>query len=232
MREKRRSNRGRLSASVVPAVLSRDGSHLGCFKTIDLSAGGALLLGSPPVAVGDCVDVQLRLSVLRTVSLGAVLVREEGAGERAAFALAFIDVAADAQDDIQAALLAALEAAHAASALIVDGASEGCLGLQSDLGTLGHNTFLVSTPEDAVRFLEQPNKVSVALVERTASALDGLDVLTYLAQERPSIRRVLVAGTAGSSQLALALAPHRHPCAQAVLLRPWTRGVLARALGD
>jgi CheY-like chemotaxis protein len=216
---------------VVPAVLSREGHQLGCFKTVNLAAGGALLLGAAPGAVGDRLDIELRLSEQQTVSLRAVLVRTEGAGEHAAFALAFVDVPADAQDDIQAALLAALEAAQAASALIVDDASESCLELQSDLGVLGHGAFLVNTAEDAVRFLERQNHVSPALVEQNACVRDGVDVLAYLAAERPAIRRVLVSEAVASSQLARALAPYAHPLAHAVLPRPWTRETLAHAVG-
>src|SRR4051794_18731244 len=120
-KEKRRGPRGPVSAT---AVLLRGEQHLGSFRVLNLSAGGALLVGRPPDGPAEELDVLVRLSTGRTVRAPASIVREDSVDEASVFALAFGMIAKDDHEAIHNVVLTALEDARDATALIVAGAPE------------------------------------------------------------------------------------------------------------
>jgi CheY-like chemotaxis protein len=228
-KEKRRGPRGPVSAT---AVLLRGEQHLGSFRVLNLSAGGALLVGRPPDAPASApedFEVLVRLSTGRTVRAHATIVREDSIDEASVFALAFGKIAQDDNDAIHNVVLTALEDARDATALIVAGAPEAWHLLRRELSGLGHPSFVVSTREDALRFVDAPNLLTVALVDLALHAKDVDDVLTTLAAKHPHIRRIVMATPAKSPRHA-AVPPATPPLAHDVLANPWTRDSLGRVL--
>jgi CheY-like chemotaxis protein len=226
--ERRQHLRAALAASV---VLTRNQERIGSFGIINLSAGGVLAAGEPPIKVGERLDALLHLSAGCEVRAEAVLTRCAQTRRGATFALSFPRISADAEDAIQDAVLAALEETRGASVLIVDDSTEICSALRMQLRRLGHRAFAVGTPLEAVHFLQQPNNIAVALVDLVLGTSNGLDVLAYLADQHPKVRRVLMSGRALPSQLELARHTVLPFSAHEVLPKPWTESSLSRAVG-
>jgi hypothetical protein len=227
-KEKRKGPRGPVSAT---AVLLRGEQHLGSFRVLNLSAGGALLVGRPPDAPAtEDLEVLVRLSTGRTVRAHATIVREDSVDEASVFALAFGKIAADDLDAIHNVVLTALEDAREATALVVAGAPEAWHLLRRELSGLGYASFVVSTREDALRFVDAPNLLTVALVDLALDRSEVDDVLTTLAARHPHIRRIVMA-TPPKSPRHGATPPAAPPLAHDVLANPWTRESLGRVLG-
>jgi len=198
--ERRKHPRAPLASSV---VVHRGEERIGVYRVVNLSAGGLMVTGQPPLEVGTRVEIHLRVGE-RTLRARAMVLREGQPGHGTARALAFRDLEPDAEDLIQSAVLRALEDARGASVLIVDDSAEICQALRTQLGRLGHRAVAVGTPLEAVNFLEQPNNVAVALVDLVLGSSNGLDVLAYMAEQHPRVRRVLMSGRAHPQQLELA----------------------------
>ena len=82
--------------------------------------------------------------------------------------------------------------------------------------------------------LEQPNSFSVALVDVAGGVVagaNGAEVLDYLADRHPTVRRVLMAGNIEPWQLELARNTLFPNSVHRVLSKPWIDATLARALG-
>jgi hypothetical protein len=211
------------------AVLLDQGKSVGSYRVLNLSSGGALLVGRVP-AVTQGLEVLVRLSTGRTVRANATVAREEGDGDAAVFAIAFSHVTPADQEVIGKVVLTALEDARDATALIVVAVPEDWHLLRRELTTLGHPSFVVSTREDALRFLEAPNVLTVAFVDTSLPAGNVEQVLSTLATNHPHIRRVAMAVP---SKTARGTARTRvQPLAQAILPAPWTHDSLTRALRD
>jgi CheY-like chemotaxis protein len=213
-------------------VLLDEGKSLGSFRVLNLSAVGALLVGRAPASARPELEVLIRLSTGQTVRAGATVARQEGGGDddAAVFAIAFSKLAPDDQKVIGKVVLTALEDARDATALIVVAAPEAWQVLRRELTSLGHPSFVVSNRTDALRFLEAPNVLTLALVDLGLPASDVEQVLATLAEKHPRIRRVTMAlpgkPTRGTGRVRV------QPLAQATLPSPWTLESLARALRD
>jgi len=210
-------------------VLLDSGKSLGSYRVLNLSAVGALLVGRPPGVAK--LEALVRLSTGQTVRAGATVARHEGgADDAAAFAVAFSAVTPADQKVIGKVVLTALEDARDATALVVVEAPEAWQVLRRELTSLGHPSFVVSTLKDALRFLEAPNVLTLALVDLGLPASDVEKVLSTLATKHPHIRRVTMALPAkparGTARTRV------QPLAQATLPSPWTRDSLSRALRD
>jgi hypothetical protein len=217
-KEKRRATRGQVSATM---VLLDGEQTLGNYRVLNLSSGGALLVGRAPRKKPGHLDVLVRMSTGRTVRAAAVIVREESVDESSVFALEFIHVSPDDIDAIDNLLLTAVEDEREPTTLVVAGAPEIRLLLRRRLNGLGHPSFGVGTRQDAVKFLEEPNVVEAALVDIELDTAPK--VLAYLAEKHPQIRRIAITSDA---------TPATAPLADEVVPSPWTRESLARALGD
>ncbi len=226
--ERRRHTRAVVRAS---AVLLRDGESLGSFRVINASVGGLLLGGSTPAPLGTQVEAVLRLGPDRTLRVQSVVCREQASRDGSAFAVSFLDLSAEDEARIQTAVDVFLERVRSASVLVVDDSREVGAALSLELGRLGQSSHAVQTPLEAVCLLEDRNQVAIAIVDLVLGNEHGLDLIAYLADRHPRVRRVLMSGHAHPAQLALA----RHGAARSapheVLAKPWTHSTLARAVG-
>jgi hypothetical protein len=90
-------------------TLSLRGEEIGVFRVVNLSAGGALLAGSCPGAIGQRLTARLHFSPFEVV-VGAVIVRAD-ADRGTKFALNFELMAPEARECVQSLVLAVQEAA-------------------------------------------------------------------------------------------------------------------------
>jgi CheY-like chemotaxis protein len=224
--ERRRQTRAPLWATATLSLPTRD---LGSFQVVNLSAGGALLVGDIPAPLGAPVRAVLRLPAGQAVPVEAALVRRDQSRQGSAFALAFTALATPDEALIQQAVTAALDEARAASVLIVGESPDESAALSAELNALGWRAFAVRSSLEAAHVLDEPNHLSLAVVDMVLGAGDKVDLLAYLAERHPAVRRVLLSESTSLYDLdrarsALTFSIH------AVLHKPWSREELARVL--
>lgn len=225
---KPRSERRRWPRVKLPLVVHvlRDREPLGAYTVANLSAGGALLSGGPPVAPGTEVEVLLHLAGRRRVSLPARVLRETPT-----MAVTFDGLTPDQEDLIHDAVLSHLEFLRhegPPTMLVVDDCDATCASLVEELRILGHRVGTARTPLEALRQIEQvQSHLRVVIVELFLGGTDGLEVLAYVANECPSVRRVVMSGSVRPCQLELAV---RQQQAHAILVKPWNRRQLLAAV--
>ena len=78
------------------------------------------------------------------------------------------------------------------TSLVITTAPEVGQLLRRQLAALGHPAFGVSTLDDATRLLEAPNQFTVALVDVALGPTRPGQVLSYLASQKPDLRRIVV----------------------------------------
>jgi CheY-like chemotaxis protein len=196
-----------------------------------LSAGGARVVGALRVAVGDPVRVLLGLPGSGPRALEARVLRTEHRGDgTAAVAVMFRDVAPETEDAIQRLVLRSLERERAAATwvLVLDDDALVRAALERDLRSFGLSTRSVAAPLDLLRCLEDPAlNVAVALVDLCLCHEDGTNVLSFLSEDYPRVRRIVMSG-ARLDDLERCVASEQ---AQTLLRKPWNRRCLAQALG-
>ena len=217
-------------ADLTAIVLTQDNRSATC-RVTNLSASGAQLVGTLALTAKDRVRIFLDRVVARPLSLPAEVVRAEPAtaGE-VAFAVSFLQLAPRIADTIQQIVLRALQHQRAGSppvVLVVDDMREIRESLERDVKALGRAVVSAATPLHVVRQLQDPAiEIRTALVDLSLGESDGLEVIEYLADEHPTIRRVVMSGER-SYALVDAVSSGR---AHAALPKPWDRGSLKNAL--
>src|SRR4051812_7470530 len=149
------------------ALLWKGGLPIGEFKTRNISAGGALLAGKHALTVGDIVDGSLRFADRPSIRFRATVVRTGGFVDEQYIAVAFCDLPPRIEEVIHGVVDPALARARTASALILSDVVASRSDLELGLKAFGHTPVAIDSPLDAVRFLEQPNQVSIAFVDLT-----------------------------------------------------------------
>jgi CheY-like chemotaxis protein len=224
--DRRRSPRAPLETS---ATLSRSPQDpLGAFDVVNLAAGGLLLAGRAPAPIDTVLEVTLALANGQAVVLPGHILRERTTRDGHAFVVVFGELSSAQQHLVRDTIDLALAAARSAHVLVVDDSAKAGQALRGDLSQLGHAAFAVTNPLEALRLLEQPNRVELAIVDRVLGASDGLDLVAYLAEQHPYLRRVLMSDPQGHAQLASALRQRPQAAPHHLLTKPWTGPALAR----
>lgn len=226
------SRRHARSELVATAVVFSTGQLHGSFLIQDLSVGGACLVGhftSPPDAH---LTLLLQFPGKPSFSVPATIVRHDTIGPtRARTAVRFVDLTATQEDAIQEMIVAALErerARQAATVLVVSPDDNSRDALEHDLHTLGVEAVTVSTPLEALTWLERPNgRIATVVVEVSPAATQGLDVLDFVGENHPRIDRVMMADEIRPFRLDLAIRSGR---AHRVLRKPWDQHRLQEAI--
>jgi hypothetical protein len=205
-------------------ILFKGGQSIGELRTRNLSLGGALLAGKHALVSGDAVEGILLLPRRLRVWFPAVVVRVGWFGEEQYAAVAFSELAAASEEAIQAVIEAKQASDSRASALILCDTVATRSELEFGIKIFGRTCVTIDSAFEAMRLLEQPNRVWVMLVALELNGgMDGREVLDYVADEYPAIRRVLVCEGEPSPP------PPPEPTLQ-VLVRPWSRATLGKAL--
>jgi CheY-like chemotaxis protein len=202
----------------------------GSYIVENLSWGGVYLSGGPAIRESEDAKVVLALPNGPVEVRGHVL-RSEALARDAALAIRFDDPPRRAREAIGAAVAEALERTAEDSSvrpeptvLVVDDSLLVREALARDLRCFGWEAACFSTPLDALTFLDRPQaQIRVALIDHTGPS-HARDLLHFLADERPAIRRVLMReGQPPVADQALA-------AADAVLPKPWDQEALARTI--
>jgi CheY-like chemotaxis protein len=225
--ERRRHAR---AAIVAGAVVWLSPERSARYVAKNLSLGGVLLGGGPLLAAGRTVRITLRLRGGATIMVDAELVRSGRAMDpHGGIAAAFRNLNASQEDAIQEALLSALEEERRGQilprcALVVDGEDPSRDLLSNELARLGHQVVSAATPLDAIVRLQDPDAhFDIVFVDLDSSNLRGTDLLVFLANHHPAVRRVVVSGRINAEQW-------RHNrfmnLDDEVLTKPWTQETL------
>jgi DNA-binding NtrC family response regulator len=114
--------------------------------------------------------------------------------------------------------------------LVVDDNETVGRALVRDLRMLGRQAVFVTTPLDAIKYLQSDlSRVEVAMVDFDLLTSDGLQVLSFLEKEYPGVRRVLMSGCVGAPVLERA---EISGFAEATFEKPWDRERLSKILSD
>jgi CheY-like chemotaxis protein len=204
----------------------------GTFLVQDLSVTGACLVGHLDADDGARLTLLMHFGRRPPFSVTATIVRHDDSGlTKARTAIAFVGLTAQQEDVVQEAIAATLErerARLAANVLVLAPEGQGRALLEDDLRAIGHEPVGISTPLEAVAWLDRPGtRIGIVLVDVSAGAAHGLDVLDFLGEHHPRIRRVVIADEVRPFRLDLALRSGR---AHEVLHKPWDPERLATAL--
>jgi CheY-like chemotaxis protein len=180
------------------AAVWRKGSLCGYYSVHDLSIGGCAMSGSAPVVVGDHLDLLIHLPRGNSMAVSAV-VRRVHEGK---IGLAFERTTPRAEDFIQDLVLEALASLRANAegqvALVIEPNAEARSVLIDQLERCGQKAVGVATALDAVQLLvEHGERVECAFIEAESQNIPSFELVEYLAQHHPRVRRVLM-GTAQS----------------------------------
>ncbi len=216
------------------AVLFRRDAALGRFVVQNLSAGGALLTGRRDVSADERVRVVLPFPGREPLVLdGRVARRASAPNQLVALAIEFRHRSPRTEDAIQEALVSELDRrAHvrAPTVLVIQDGEEICRRLAQDARAFGRPVRIASTPLDAVRWLEDPEApIDVAFVDVSAGEVDGLALLRFLADEYPTVRRILLQGAVRPSAAELM---QTASLVDGVLAEPWDPETLRETLGE
>jgi CheY-like chemotaxis protein len=218
---------------VATATVWLRGLCKGSYIVENLSWGGTYLSGGPAVREGE--EVKLILELPRgPVEVRGHVLRSEAQARDAAIAVRFHEPARKAREAIGVAVGEALERAAEDSSvrpeptvLVVDDSLLVREALTRDLRCFGWEAACFSTPLDALTFLDRPeSRIRVAFIDHGGPSR-ARDLLTFLADEKPAIRRVLMSEANGRPLDEL---PGPSPRADAVLSKPWDHESLARAI--
>jgi hypothetical protein len=228
--ERRLYVRARVAATATAWVR---GLCKGSYIVENLSLGGAYLSGGPAIRPGEELKLILQL-VREPVEVRGVVLRSDTRVRDCSLAVRFERPSRQAGEAIGAAVAAAVEeATRDASSraeptvLVVDDSLLVREALTRDIRCAGREAACFSTSLDALDFIDRPeSRIEVALIDLIGTR-GGRDLFLFLADEKPAIRRVLMADQGGPTSGELApLAAHAH----AFLSKPWDQEALARTI--
>ncbi len=161
---------------------------------------------------------------------GRVMRRQDNTHGDYCYGIAFSDVDAAVEDQLQDLVLSRLEQQHCnlPKVLVVDDSVVARKALSQELQGLGLSPLLAPMPLDALRLLlNKEVQIDIAIVDLYLGPADGYQLLKYMAKTFPAIRRILISGRCRLSQLELALSAGY---AHAILPKPWGREQILHAI--
>jgi CheY-like chemotaxis protein len=195
-----------------------------------LSAGGARIIGALHVAPGEHLHVTLASCDQEAYALEASVLRAQDRCDGvSAVALQFTRVAPIVHDAIQRLVARERARERAAKTWVISLDDERAIraALDRELRVLGLSPRSVAAPLDLLRCLEDTAiNVAAVIVDLRLCQEQGTNVLTFLSEDYPRIRRIAMSGTA-SGELERCV---RSGWAHALLEKPWHRSDLVQAL--
>lgn len=202
----------------------------GSFVVDDLSSGGVRLRGAIAFGEGEQVAIALTGEGIQTVELAGDVVRAELLDARWIVAVHFRELGDPIRDALRRVVLHAIARQRAAArkiVLVVDDERGIQTALAHELTLLGLDAHAVATPHGVIGCLHDPAMdVHTAFVDLGLGICDGLDVVAYLAEAYPRIRRIVMSGSR-DADMERAVATGK---AHAMLRKPWERSDLRGCL--
>jgi ActR/RegA family two-component response regulator len=228
MEERRRSPRVRVAGTAIALV---GGRYVGAYLLRNLSAGGAYLVGDNNLALGQTVQLLLRVGE-HLQNLEAEVVRQDQlpSNERS-FAVAFRNLGVEVTEWLQnlASLAQDDEPAGKASTILVLGPTSPVLeALDRDVRLLGYQVATAATPLDAISLLSVDiHRIAAVVLICEHADSDPLGFLNFMKETYPQIHRVALSGALRSAGCEKAITSG---VVQSLLAEPWDRGALSQAL--
>jgi hypothetical protein len=228
MEERRRFPRVRVAGTAIALV---GGRYVGAYLLRNISAGGAYLIGHSNLAVGQTLQLLLRVGE-HLQNLEAEVVRQDRLpSEEQSFAVAFRNLDAEVTESLHNLASLANEdesAGKDSTVLVLGSASPTLAAFDFDARSLGYQVAIAATPLDAVSLLSLDTQRIAAVVQICGDAgSDPLGFLSFVKETYPQIRRVALSGPVGSARCESAIASG---VVQSVLAEPWDRDALSAAL--
>lgn len=225
--DNRRQHR-RVDLAAIAAVSVADGP-IAVWIVQNLSQGGAQLVGDPLLIPGQRFGMSLYLPGAPPLALTARALRRQVAAREARCAIVF-----DALSPQQAgAVASALEAAGSrtrsvtVSDLIVGPRGPVLAALVRELRDMGRTPRLVTSPLEAAAWLQRESSAATLIVAEKLMETRGWNVLKFVRDARPKVKRLVVAGLVHTFRLNMAL---RSGLADAVIEQPFDAAALAKKL--
>lgn len=190
-KERRRSFRVPVPAT---AFLWRHGRFAGGYPVSDISIGGCSIKQGPFCVLGQRYEITLQVdtgSQSANLQCPAQVVRRSGD----TLGLRFVDTNAGDEDRIHDIVLGCLEQRPGQSGhmLLVHARPEMVTSMIRVLESSGLQVHLACTPLQAVWILEnRPDDIHTAIVARRLGRADGRDIVRFLSERHPRIRRILL----------------------------------------
>jgi CheY-like chemotaxis protein len=177
----------------------------------NLSIDGALVGVHEKFQIGTHLKLLLHLPWYKPVPIEAEVVRKHPSPRNEpTFGLRFWQVSRAIQIKIDQAIKAAEKCANQpreAAVLIISDETETRYALEKNLYLIGARWVLVHTPLDAIRWLQDWKiKVDTVLVDLSIEHFNVLTMLRFLADEHPSVRRVLISNDQSQTLINVAAA--------------------------
>ena len=217
-------------AALSPAMIVGPNGVSGHCLVEDLSAGGARISGIFQLALGESVRLLLQLPGRGPFSLVGQVVRQfaaAGANHPASYGVSFV-AAPDAVTGTHDQTVTALRQVHSVDpvVLVVDDSTRTCFSLVKDLHMAGRKAIAVTTALDAIEWLlDGASHIDIALVDVVLGNADGCDLLNFLADEYPQVRRVLMSDSLHMPEVRRVQEDTRP---HLVLHKPWSSHQLAQ----
>lgn len=226
--ERRRFPRAKVAGT---AIAVGDGRYVGSYLLRNLSAGGAYLVGDNNLAIGQFVQLLIRVGEHLQSIEAEVVRREQGASGERSFAVAFRNLSAEIQDSLQHLTRLAIGGAKErkeAAVLLLRPPSLSLFDLENDLRSLGYEVESVGTPLEAISLLSsQAHHIAAVVVVCGSNRCDPLGFLAFLKDAYPQVNRVALPGASPPAQFERAVASG---VVQAVLGQPCGIDSLSKAL--
>ena len=214
------------------AVLVAGSQRTGTYLVTNLSAGGALLEGTNLVNVGETLDLAIELPDRPPILVKGRVVRTEiEAGGDVRIAVAFVELPIDSEAALRTLVTEEIRASRArgeAFVLVVDPDPSSREQFEKELAQRSRNVATAAFFLNALYWLQDPNvRIEVAFVEVVSSTDEGTDLLRFLRDEFPWIRRVAISSEMNRKELDHAV---RSGMAHAALMKPWGSDRIAQVL--
>ncbi len=219
----------RVEAAAAAFVCSSQ-KFVGAYLVENISAGGALLVGSEALAAEKEILILLQLPGHQHLNLWGEITHFGRRDENEySFGISFVKVSPKMAESIRHVMLSFLETKELPHCvLIADSNKDSRRALESELLAFGRRAvFAVDTMEVVVKLREPFARFEAVFVDLGIGPTGGLKVLEFLEMEYPNVRRILMSNPLRNCQPNLALAGGR---AHAILGKPLVHGQLANIL--
>jgi CheY-like chemotaxis protein len=176
------------------------------------------------------VEITIRWADGQTVTVHARKVRTSSSRDGPVeVSFRFDHQSVDTEDQIQQLVLSQLEQITIRDAvLLVDDLEENWQALKREIGAMGRPAIVATTPLEAVRWLEDSRvMVRAILINQAVNRFDNTEILDYLNDEHPDIKRIMLSEKSTDWQKDLATLSGR---VHGFLSKPWTRQRLQKVL--
>lgn len=200
----------------------------GRYQVENLSQGGALLHGEPAFPIRTPLRIQLSIPGHRSVTVDGVVTRHyEKGSDTPQLAVEFGYLSDEEQDTLEEAIAGEVIRELSPAVLVCDARDWEGSALARTIGSLGYTPIRVKTPLGLIRHLIAENPpIRAVVLGMHLRKTRVLDVVSFLAEYYPHVRRILVARPSWRTRKVASGMVHE------IVRKPWTADMLRQALSS